>query len=78
MVDVAERQGVGHAGPGETLARRDLPRAIAAVSAVPAAIAGLDDRGRIAPGLRADLVRFKALGPTPVIAAVWSQGQRAF
>lgn len=28
MVDVAERQGVGHAGPGETLARWDLPRAI--------------------------------------------------
>ena len=29
-------------------------------------------------GLRADLVRFKVLGATPVLSAVWSQGERAF
>jgi alpha-D-ribose 1-methylphosphonate 5-triphosphate diphosphatase len=34
----------------------DLPRAWALVSANPAAAAGLSDRGRIAPGLRGDLV----------------------
>jgi alpha-D-ribose 1-methylphosphonate 5-triphosphate diphosphatase len=34
----------------------DLPRAWALVSANPAAAAGLTDRGRIAPGLRGDVV----------------------
>ena len=39
---------------------------------------GLRDRGHLKTGLRADLVRFKVLGATPVLAAVWSQGERAF
>jgi N-acetylglucosamine-6-phosphate deacetylase len=34
----------------------DLPRVAAAASANPLALIGVDDRGRIAPGLRADLV----------------------
>ena len=34
----------------------DLPRVSAAASANPLALIGVDDRGRIAPGLRADLV----------------------
>lgn len=34
----------------------DLPAAVALVTAGGAAVGGLDDRGRIAPGLRADLV----------------------
>jgi alpha-D-ribose 1-methylphosphonate 5-triphosphate diphosphatase len=34
----------------------DLPQAWALVSTHPAKAAGLDDRGAIAPGLRADLV----------------------
>ncbi len=34
----------------------DLPRVAAAASANPLALLGVDDRGRIAPGLRADLV----------------------
>src|SRR5262249_51518439 len=34
-----------------------LPAAIATVTREPAETVGLDDRGRIAPGLRADLVR---------------------
>jgi len=38
---------------------------------------GLADRGRLRPGLRADLVRFRALGRTPVVKAVWSRGERA-
>src|SRR6185312_4662717 len=38
----------------------DLPRAWELISANPAAAAGLADRGRIAPGLRADLVLLDA------------------
>lgn len=55
-----------------------LPAAIAKVTWKVADILGLKDRGHLKPGLRADLVRFKALGATPVIATVWSQGRRAF
>ncbi|WP_254695416.1 alpha-D-ribose 1-methylphosphonate 5-triphosphate diphosphatase [Oceanicola sp. D3] len=54
----------------------DLPRAIACVTATPARATGLADRGRIAPGLKADLVRVTMLGDTPVIRAVWSHGRR--
>lgn len=53
-----------------------LARAIAMVSATPAKAIGLDDRGAIAEGLRADLVRFSARGSTPVIGGVWRQGIR--
>ena len=55
-----------------------LPAAMAKVTWKVADILGLKDRGHLKPGLRADLVRFKALGATPVIATVWSQGRRAF
>lgn len=54
----------------------DLPRAVACVTANPAKAAGLVDRGRIATGLRADLVRVAMLGDTPVPRGVWSQGRR--
>lgn len=54
----------------------DLPSAIATVSAVPAAVAGLDDRGAIAPGRRADLVRLHDTGEVPVIRTVWREGRR--
>ncbi len=37
---------------------------------------GLDDRGRIAPGLRADLVRVRHAGGMPVVRSVWRQGAR--
>ena len=55
-----------------------LANAMGMVTWKVADILGLKDRGHLRVGLRADLVRFKALGPTPVIAGVWSQGQRAF
>jgi alpha-D-ribose 1-methylphosphonate 5-triphosphate diphosphatase len=55
-----------------------LPAAMAKVTWKVADILGLGDRGHLKPGLRADIVRFKALGATPVIATVWSQGRRAF
>lgn len=55
-----------------------LPEAMGMVTWKVADILGLKDRGHLKPGLRADLVRFKVLGATPVIAAVWSKGERAF
>ncbi|RFB81254.1 alpha-D-ribose 1-methylphosphonate 5-triphosphate diphosphatase [Methylovirgula sp. 4M-Z18] len=39
---------------------------------------GLRDRGHLKPGLRADILRFRALGSTPVVANVWSNGTLAF
>lgn len=47
----------------------DLPRAWALVAAHPAAAGGLDDRGRIAPGLRADLALVDATGAAPRLVA---------
>jgi alpha-D-ribose 1-methylphosphonate 5-triphosphate diphosphatase len=52
------------------MAERDearLPAAIATVSATPAAAIGLTDRGAIAPGLRADLVRVAATANLPIV-----------
>lgn len=48
--------------------------AVTAASTTPARLVGLDDRGRIAPGLRADLV---ALTPDLDVEAVWVGGERA-
>ena len=54
----------------------DMPRAIATVSTAPARAAGLEDRGLITPGLRADLVRFAETDGAPRVKGVWSQGRR--
>jgi alpha-D-ribose 1-methylphosphonate 5-triphosphate diphosphatase len=53
-----------------------LPAAIQMVSTRPAKAAHLHDRGEIAPGKRADLVRVRLHGDMPVIKGVWRQGQR--
>jgi len=53
-----------------------LPDAIASVSATPAAAIGLADRGAIAPGLRADLVRVTPNRSLPIVRAVWRHGER--
>jgi alpha-D-ribose 1-methylphosphonate 5-triphosphate diphosphatase len=53
-----------------------MPEAIAPVTSTPAAVLGLVDRGRIAPGLRADLVRVREIGTTPTMVAAWREGQR--
>lgn len=56
-----------------------LPQALAMVTSTPARTVGLDDRGRIAPGLRADLVRVRyseSQGGVPVVRSVWRQGRR--
>ncbi|GAA3867054.1 alpha-D-ribose 1-methylphosphonate 5-triphosphate diphosphatase [Celeribacter arenosi] len=54
----------------------DTPRAIATVTSAPAKAAGLDDRGRIAAGLHADLVRVTRLDGSPVIRGVWCHGRQ--
>lgn len=56
---------------------RDLPRGMATVTRAPAEAVGLGDRGRLAAGLRADLVRFVwAPGDDPAVSAVWSAGRQ--
>jgi alpha-D-ribose 1-methylphosphonate 5-triphosphate diphosphatase len=51
-----------------------VPQAIASVSLNPARAVGLEERGEIAPGLRADLVRVRLVGAQPVVRAVWREG----
>jgi alpha-D-ribose 1-methylphosphonate 5-triphosphate diphosphatase len=53
-----------------------LPEAIATVTRTPAARVGLGDRGEIAVGKRADLVRVRDSGDVPLIRAVWRGGER--
>ncbi len=54
----------------------ELPEAVATVTANPAAAAGLDDRGVIAAGRRADLVRVGLVNGLPVARATWRSGER--
>lgn len=53
-----------------------LPAALATVTVNPARAAGLDDRGEIMTGKRADLVRVAAQAPLPVVRGVWREGLR--
>ncbi|WP_240231683.1 alpha-D-ribose 1-methylphosphonate 5-triphosphate diphosphatase [Devosia lacusdianchii] len=53
-----------------------LPEALAMVTRNPAIAAGLSDRGEIAIGKRADLVRVRVVSGLPVIRGVWRQGMR--
>ena len=58
-----------------------IPQAVASVSRNPAASLGLEDRGEIAPGRRADLVQVRLVDGLgghrhPVVRAVWRQGRR--
>ena len=60
----------------EKLPDWDLPRAIATVTRAPAAATGLTDRGEIAVGKRADLLRVNHRYNHPLVKGVWRQGQR--
>ena len=53
-----------------------LPGAIRLVSKTPAEAAGLNDRGEIALGKRADLIRVAYAGEQSVIREVWREGRR--
>jgi alpha-D-ribose 1-methylphosphonate 5-triphosphate diphosphatase len=54
----------------------DLAAGFAAVAAAPARAAGLEDRGRLAPGLRADLIRVREHPAGPIVRGVWVGGGR--
>lgn len=58
--------------------RIDLAEAMRMVSLAPASAAGLDDRGQIAKGLRADLVQARSQDGLPVVQQVWRQAKRVF
>ena len=57
-------------------AQYSLPQAVATVSRNPARALGLQDRGEIATGLRADLVQIRLIDGQPVVRTVWREGQR--
>lgn len=54
----------------------DLPSAIRCVTRHPAAAVGLDDRGHIEKGKKADLLRVGTHQHMPVLKAVWKHGER--
>ena len=53
-----------------------LSDVVALVTRRPARMVGLEDRGEIAAGLRADLVRAALHEGTPVVRSVWREGNR--
>lgn len=54
----------------------DVARGIATVTAAPASAARLGDRGEIALGKRADLIRVKRFGDAGMLRATWVEGRR--
>ena len=56
-----------------------LPKAVRTVTINPARAIGLNDRGEIAPGVRADLLRVRMnRAGMPTVMETWLAGQRAF
>ena len=53
-----------------------LPAAVATVTRNPAAALGLDDRGEVSVGKRADVVRVRLIDNLPVTRQVWRAGER--
>ncbi len=53
-----------------------LARAFAMITAAPAAMAGLDDRGALRPGLRGDLARIHQHRGLAVLRETWRAGRR--
>jgi len=54
----------------------DLAAAVRTVTKTPAEAVGLDDRGEIAVGKRADLIRVHVARDIPVVRSVWREGSR--
>jgi alpha-D-ribose 1-methylphosphonate 5-triphosphate diphosphatase len=54
----------------------DLAAAVRTVTSTPAQAVGLDDRGEIASGKRADLIRVRIIEQLPVVRSVWCSGTR--
>lgn len=53
----------------------DMAGGVATVTRAPARAAGLNDRGVLKPGARADFTRFHIAGSLPIIRRVWSRGR---
>ena len=53
-----------------------LPKALASATLNPARLVGLDDRGEIAPGKRADYVRVRESRGVPVPMETCREGKR--
>ena len=54
----------------------ELAAAIRTVTKTPAEAVGLADRGEIAIGRRADMIRVQVAGDIPVVRSVWREGRR--
>jgi alpha-D-ribose 1-methylphosphonate 5-triphosphate diphosphatase len=54
----------------------DLAAAVRTVTRAPAEAVGLDDRGEIAVGKRADLIRVRIVGDVPAVRGVWREARR--
>ncbi|MDO8877590.1 MAG: amidohydrolase family protein, partial [Pseudolabrys sp.] len=54
----------------------DLPSAVRTVSKTPAEAVGFSDRGEIAAGKRADLIRVHQAEDAVAVRSVWSGGRR--
>jgi alpha-D-ribose 1-methylphosphonate 5-triphosphate diphosphatase len=54
----------------------DLASAVRTVTKTPAEAVGLTDRGEIASGKRADLIRVHVARNIPVVRNVWREGRR--
>lgn len=52
----------------------DMARSMATVTKAPAEAVGLDDRGILETGRRADMIRFRVSGHTPILRGVWNRG----
>ncbi|QWP76502.1 alpha-D-ribose 1-methylphosphonate 5-triphosphate diphosphatase [Lysobacter sp. K5869] len=55
-----------------------LPRAVAMVTRTPARAAGFEDRGELAAGQRADLLRVRVVRGLPLLDAAWVAGERRY
>jgi alpha-D-ribose 1-methylphosphonate 5-triphosphate diphosphatase len=53
-----------------------LPQAAALITVNPAQMARFEDRGSLAPGQRADLLRIRVHDGQPIIRRVWREGER--
>jgi len=54
----------------------DLAAAVRTVTKTPAEAVGLDDRGEITAGKRADLIRVRVAGDVPMVRSMWRAGER--
>jgi alpha-D-ribose 1-methylphosphonate 5-triphosphate diphosphatase len=60
----------------EAVADIGLAAAVRMVSKTPAEAVGLSDRGEIAVGKRADLIRVRVAHDVPAVRSVWRGGRR--